>query len=435
MGAFAKYRRRTFFAPIAAVVVAAACITLSTSAAAAEYDLNSRTYLYLYERDQVVGETQKFAPLYEYLSLDVWEVGNPDLSFHFYGWGRLDLADESRGSSTNGNLSSAYLQYLHPRGNSLAKFGRFFLAEGTTTEVMDGLFVKGVTRSGFGAALYGGSPVENTITSSGGGDSLFGGRVFYVFPGVTEVGLGYFHENGDFQGENREELGGDLWLRFARSLDLTGRAVYNVVTESLASHRLALRLVPVRTVDLKIGTEGYKYKDLFQGVLNPAFLPPAINPDDEVQNLFADLDWQASGILIVQAGIKSIHHLESDPGDALRGEAGFRVNLKGAVNLLGISAAVQTADQKQNEYQQFRGWLMGSVNRWKFSLDGLTWFYEQTSGGEDTTVQIVGSAGYQISPAFALSGDLRYTQSPQFKEDVALFLRADLQLGSSGRGE
>lgn len=414
-----------------AVVAAWTCPVL-----AAEYDLSSRTYLYLYERDQAVGDTLRYAPLYEYLSLDVWEVGRPDLSFHFYGWGRLDLGEETRGGSTNGSLSSAYFQYLHPKGNSQAKVGRFFLTEGTTSEALDGLFVKGVTRSGFGAALYGGAPVENSITTlSSGGDSLFGGRVFYVYPGVAEIGLGYLFEDGDFLGENREEVGGDLWLRFARALDLTGKAVYNVVTEDIASHRLALRLVPVRSIDLQVGTEGYKYKDLFQGVLNPAFLPPAVNPDDEVQNLFADLDWQASGVLAVQAGIKSIHHLETDPGDALRGEAGFRFNLKGAIDLVGLSAAVQTADQKSNEYQQFRGWLMGSVNRWKFSLDGLTWFYEETSGGEDTTVQVVGSAGYRFSPAFGLSGDLRYTQSPQFKEDVALLLRADLKFGSSGGGE
>lgn len=218
-------------------------------------------------------------------------------------------------------------------------------------------------------------------------------------------------------------------------MDLTGKAVYNVVTEDIASHRLALRLVPVKAIDLQLGTEGYKYKDLFQGVLNPAFLPPSMNPDDEVQNLFAELDWQASKILILNAGIKNIHHLETDPGDALRGEAGFRFNLKGAINKVGLSAAVQTADQKRNEYQEFRGWLMGSVNRWKFSLDGMTWFYEETAGTEDTTVQVVGSAGYQFSRTFGISGDLRYTQSPQFKEDVSLFLRADLKLGSSGGGE
>jgi hypothetical protein len=435
MGVF-RTDLKCFYRVMAAAVTAFTIFAISSHPVlAAEYDLNSRTYLYLYERDQVVGDTLQYAPLYEYLSLDVWEVGNPDLSIHFYGWGRLDLGEETRGSGTNGSLSSAYLQYLHPKGNSQVKLGRFFLTEGTTAEVVDGLFVKGVTKSGFGAALYGGGPVENSITSSGGGDSLFGGRVFYVFPGVTEIGLGYFLADGDYQGENREEVGGDLWLRFAKSLDLTGKAVYNVITEDIASHRLALRLVPVRTIDLQLGTEGYKYKDLFQGTLNPAFLPPSINPDDEVQNLFADLDWQASKILIVQAGIKSISHLEADPGDALRGEAGFRFNLKGAIDLVGLSAAVQTADQKRDEYQEFRGWLMGSVNRWKFSLDGLTWFYEETAGGEDTTVQVVGSAGYQISPAFALSGDLRYTQSPQFKEDVALLLRADLKFGSSGRGE
>ena len=110
MRAFRKRRSDTLFAQIAAVSIFTVCVVFSSTAKAAEYDLSSRSYLNLYERETVAGQTEQFAPLYEYLSLDVWEIGKRDLSFHLYGWGRLDLGDESRGGDTNGDLSSAYLQ-------------------------------------------------------------------------------------------------------------------------------------------------------------------------------------------------------------------------------------------------------------------------------------------------------------------------------------
>ncbi len=434
MRAFRKCRNRTLFAHITAVSIFAVCTIFSATGKAAEYDLSSRSYLNLYERETVAGQTEQFASLYEYLSLDVWEIGERDLSFHLYGWGRLDLGDESRGGDTNGDLSSAYLQYRDPWGNRHGKLGRFFLTEGTTAEMLDGLLFKGLLWHNFGASVYGGAPVENSIIAADEGDAIFGGRIYYVLPGVTEFGLGYFFEEGDFQGDNREEFGGDLWIRFARSLDLAGRAVYNIVTSDFAKHRLTLRLVPVHTVDLVVGTEEYQYKDLFQKSLHSAFLPPTVNPDDKVQSLFAKLDWQTREKLSLQAGVKSISHDEKDPGDATRGDVGLRLKLDGSVNLLGLSAAVQTADLSENEYQTYRGWLMGSVNRFSYSLDALTYLYEEKIDGEDTTYQVVGSAGFRFSPTFALSGDDRYTQSPRFEEDLAVLLRADLSLGSSGGG-
>ncbi|GBE15744.1 hypothetical protein BMS3Abin14_01819 [bacterium BMS3Abin14] len=402
---------------------------------AAEYSLSSRSYLYLHERDNAIGPNDHLAPLYEYLSLDVWDLKEANLSFHSYGWGRVDLADASAGGRNSGDISSAYLQYRYPTGNGQAKLGRFFLAEGTTTETLDGLFLKGTGKGGFGASFYAGNPVENSIIASGGGNSLVGGRVFYVRPGLAEAGFGYLFENGDFQGKNREEAGGDLWVRFAPSWDLTGKIVYNLTTSELASHRVAFRLVPVNTIDLELGTEGYRYDGLFQKSLHPAFLPPSANGSDKVRKLFADCDWQATERLSVQAGVKRIHHDADDPGDAAYGELGFRLQMEGVLNLLGFSAALQTADLSENEYRELRGWLMGTVRKWSFSLDALTYLYEVPVNGVDTSTQIVGSAGWKASTLLSLSGDVRYTRSPRYAKDLTILLRADFALDGSWGGK
>ena len=436
MRAFREKSGRRIFPVIIAML---GCLTFLASMVnltlAGEYSLSSRSYLYLHERDNAIGPDDRLAPLYEYLSLDIWDLKGSNLSFHSYGWGRLDLADASGSGRGAGDLSSAYLQYRRPTGNAQAKLGRFFLTEGTTAETLDGLFLKGTWKGGFGAALYAGNPVDNSLIASDGGESLVGGRLFYVRPGFAEAGLGYLIETGDFQGDNREEAGGDLWVRFAPQWDLTGRVVFNLSTSDLASHRVAFRMVPIDTIDLEFGTEGYEYDGLFQKSLHPAFLPPSVTAGDKVRELFADCDWHATERLSVQAGVKRISHDAGDPGDALQGEAGFRLQMKGILNLLGLSGSLQTADLPENEYRQLRGWLMGSIRDWDFSLDALAYLYEVPVNGEDTATQIVGSAGWKANPRLSLSGDLRYTKSPRFERDLAVLLRVEYALDGSLGGK
>ena len=119
---------------------------------AADITLSSRTYLLFYEREVVGGEKNKFAPLYEYLSGDASDLGGKPLAFHFYGWGRFDLADDTDDKGYGGDIGSAFLQYLHPTGNAEMRLGRFFFTEGVAAEILDGAFVKTTTPIGLGNA-------------------------------------------------------------------------------------------------------------------------------------------------------------------------------------------------------------------------------------------------------------------------------------------
>src|SRR3970282_875895 len=113
-----------------------------------------------------------------------------------------------------GDLASAYLRYLHPKGNAEMRLGRFFFAEGTAAEILDGIYLKARTRAGF-----------------------------------AEIGVTYLKEKGDFQGDDRESVGGDLWIRPGIPVELTGRATYNVSTSSLSSQRYVLRITPYTRLD------------------------------------------------------------------------------------------------------------------------------------------------------------------------------------------
>jgi hypothetical protein len=402
---------------------------------AADITLSSRTYLLYYEREVTGGADKNFAPLYEYLSADARNLGDKPLSFHFYGWGRLDLSDDTDDDGHSGDLGSAYFQYLHPTGNAEMRLGRFFFTEGTAAEIMDGIFLKARTPVGFGLSVFGGVPVERTITSTDTGDSIYGGRLFFARPGFAELGVTYLMEKGDFRGDDREMVGGDLWVRPGTGVEISGRASYNVSTSALAQQRYVLRLTPFSRLDLAAGYEEYKYKDLFQTALHPAFLSPSVDPNDEAQIVFAIVDIEVASGLTLEGGVKNIRHDASDPGDATRVEAGLRYAYNDGKDLGGLSAAIVSADRAENEYQEYRVFATCSPGPWRFSLDALTQRYKEQISGIKDAYQVVGSAGWQVLPNLKLSGDVTYTRSPRFTEDYAGLVRASLDLGTTTGGK
>ena len=402
---------------------------------AADITLSSRTYLLSYERAIPGGGDRNFAPLYEYLSGDASNLGGKPLSFHFYGWGRHDLGDDTDDDGRGGDLASAYVQYVHPAGNAEMRLGRFFFAEGTAAETLDGIFLKARTPVGFGLSVFGGIPVERTITSTETGDSIYGGRLFFARAGYAEIGVTYLKEKGDFQGDDRETVGGDIWVKPFAPVELTGRVAYNSSTSALASQRYVLRVTPYPRLDLAVGYEGYRYKDLFQTTLHSAFLSPAIDNTDEVQVLFAIVDLKVAEGLTVELGGKNIRHDRSDPGDATRVEAGLRYAYNGMKDVAGLSAAVVSADRDENEYQEYRAFATYTPAGWRFSLDGLTQRYKEQIGGIKDAYQVVGSAGYQVLPYLKVSGDVTYTRSPRFTEDYVGLIKASLDLGTTTGGK
>lgn len=415
----------------------AVCVAWPAAAPAAEITLSSKTYL-LYSRNDVAGGAkQEFAPLYEYLSADARNLNGQPLSFHFYGWGRQDLADDTGSGPRSGDIGSAFLLYAHPTGNAEARLGRFFLAEGTAAEMLDGVFVKMRTPLGLGVSLFGGFPVEQTITGTQTGDSLYGGRVFFAEPGFAEIGATYLKEKGSFEGDDREVAGGDIWLRPGLPIELVGRAAYNLSTKALASQRYVLRITYFPRVDLSAGFEAYRYRDLFQTALNPAFLGPAIDLDDKVRTTFIVLDVEAAKGFTIEGVVKSITHDKSDPGDAQRGEVGVRYSYNDRKDTAGLSAAVVTADRDENEYTEYRAFASYSPAEWRFALDALTHRYkaDPVGAGNKDEYQVVASAGWQALPNLKVSGDLTYTRSPRFKEDYGGLVKASLDIGASTGGK
>jgi len=402
------------------------------TARAADLSVSSTTYFRYYERELAGGNKNTFAPLYEYLSADAATLGGTPIAFHFYGWGRVDLSEPTGSGKESGDIGSAYLEYLHPQGNAQMKIGRFFLAEGLAVETLDGAFFKVTTPIGIGISGYGGVPVERSILDNvSPGGSLYGGRVFFNRPGVTELGASYLKEKGPFQGKDRELYGGDLWLRLFGPVELTGQAAYNRSTRGMASQRYALRVVPGSRFDISAGYEAYSYKDLFQTALHPIFITPSptIDNTDKVQTIFGVLDWEVFSGLTLELAAKNIRHDRTNPGNANRGEAGVRYAFSDRKHVIGLSAAAVTADRDENEYREYRGFVSLAPSKFRLALDALTQQYKKPIDGRKNAHQVVASLGYKVRPYLSVSGDVTYTQSPTFQQDYAGLFRATLELG------
>ena len=418
---------------------AAALLLLVTLLAApspgADITLSSRTYFLYYKRDVPGEASRRFAPVYEYLSADANGLGGTTVSFHFYGWGRQDMGEKTGSGKTSGDLGSAYLQYLHPTGNAEMRLGRFFLAEGVAREIVDGVFLKGRTGSGFGASAFGGVPVEATITATATGDSIYGGRLFFARPGFAELGVSYLQEKGEFQGNDRKEVGGDLWVRPFGTVELIGNATYNDATRALAFQGYMIRLSPFTRVDFSFGYEEYSYKDYFQTSLSPVFLAPAIDNTDKARIVIALLDLEVVKNVTLTLGAKTIRHDQKDPGDARRGELGVKYVYNDLKDAAGASFAWVTADLDENAYGEYRGYATWSPSRWRFALDALTRQYKQAIDGMKNALQVVGSAGFHPFDILRISGDLTYTKSPRFDKDYAGLVRVSLLFGPGAGGK
>ncbi len=221
-------------------------------------------------------------------------------------------------------------------------------------------------------------------------------------------------------------------------MELTAQASYNRSVREMASQRYAVRIVPVATFDISAGYESYTYKGLFQSTLNPAFVFSALDNNDKVQTIFGIVDWAFVPGWTLEVAGKNIRHDKPDPGDANRGEVGVRSTYNDKKDVAGLSAAFVTADREENGYREYRGFATYSPSKIRLALDALTQRYkrEPIPGiGKKNAYQVVASAGYQVLAALQLSGDLTYTQSPNYSKDYAGLLRATLELGTTTGGK
>lgn len=389
--------------------------------------VNGSTLLTFQERSTPGFEKKTIAPATQFLGLDMDNMGGTNLSLHLYGWGRVDLADRSTDESTNGNFTYGYLRYLFPRSNGEIKAGRLFIFEGVGIENVDGVKARVDLAKGFTLSVYGGAPVRPDRTVDNTGDFIAGGRLSYRYPSILELGVSTVYESKLTNGpitrlkDYRQLVGGDIWFRPIKWVELTGRSSYNTVTEGFGENSYLLTFKPLAPLTLTADYNQYHFKDYFAATNFRSLFNPDAGGDQKYYG--GSITYVVAKPMELTASYRHYDRKQTGTSDRYGGEARF-TPLQGKVRT-GLSYYRVDAPTAVNSYDEVRGYIMYSGTLLMASIDAISDFYDNGVNvyGKRTAFEIQGSAGCRLLPFLTLSGDISYSENPLYKDEVRGLVR------------
>jgi hypothetical protein len=183
----------------------------------------------------------------------------PWLSGEAQAWtGKSPNADQG-----SGDVVVLTVRARDPEGGGEATAGRFVLTTGAVRPVhMDGGYLRGQTRRGFGLEAFGGVPVSTRFQSRSY-DWLVGGRAFQRLGSLGTVGASFI-ERRDHGRQVDQELGCDIALYLLPQFSTAGRASYDLVSRGLSELQIT-------------GALGGSQRrvEAFASVRNPSLILPA----------------------------------------------------------------------------------------------------------------------------------------------------------------
>ena len=235
----------------------------------AEVRFKSDTLLRVFERDTVTEKDGAVVPAYEYLQLDIETPDEPGLSFHLYGWGRWDMADNDYYTDeTAGELLYGYLEYTRKEARFNARLGRQYVFEGVANEAIDGLRISSDLGPYFSGSVYTGQPVALDSEEGRSGDSIYGGRLAHHLAGKYELGVSYKKIRNDSD-DAEETAGFDLSAYLPFDMNLYGFSTYNPDSDGWGEHsyQISATLGPL---SVRPYYQKFRYEDYFNTGANSA---------------------------------------------------------------------------------------------------------------------------------------------------------------------
>ncbi|MBU0675575.1 MAG: hypothetical protein KJ950_13115 [Proteobacteria bacterium] len=387
---------------------------------AVEIHIQSDTRIYGMERDIGGVEGQMVAPGYEYLRIDAGQLQEKGFSFHSYGWGRLDFADnEFFEHREDGELLYGYLQYADPESGLDLRVGRQTVAGGVGNDAIDGLQLSGDLGPWLVALVYGGQPVGFSSDNGRTDDLIYGGRLGIHQGRFGELGVSYKNlENNNVIAE--EALGLDLSLFLPANISLSGFSNRNLDSKGWAEHSYELQ-IPLNPVLIRPYFGEYDYEHYFgTGVntVNP-FRVLAIN-GEKLRVIGLDTTWKYSDAIDLALKIKGNDY------DRMNGSeyASGLVTWHGAeLTQVGVEVGYMKGDLDKQKYLLTRlfGYLDGLEEYGIGFMSGdVVWArYDQPIYGKDDSLFVslgVGRDFLDEAVEVELSAD--YSRDPYFDADL-----------------
>lgn len=416
-----------------------ACVLLPSTLPALDLGVDG-TSVVRYEEQSVPGFDKKtLVPVTQYIGMDVGKIADGHLSFHMYGWGRVDVADQSAPhDSSDAALSYGYLNYQLPKGNAEVKVGRQYLYEGGVVEQLDGVSARSdlfERYEGFALSAFAGKPVKTDRVDDHKGDLLAGGRLSYRIAGATEVGLFLTHENGaaSYQydkatnsallvKDSREQAGFDVLYTLNRLVELNGRSLYNLSLKEFAEHSYVITVKPVPGLSLSGNYNRHQFKGYFASASNPFLFKPY------------DADEEASYGVSASYAVNKATELTADytyydrktKGTSARLGLGGRLSLLEGKLKTGLDYHRLNSAKGINSYHEARGFALYDPGSYYTSLDAIAQRFDDALPYRDTgklAYELIASGGYRLKPWLLLSGDLSAGANPQYGDQLKGLLR------------
>ena len=433
------------------------CLLGIPASALADTTIESTTIFRSFQDSRNGFSKKDYAPATQFLSIDADKLADGNLSFHFYGWGRLDLGDKSfNNEQADGSLTHGYLKYRFNQANAQIRAGRFVVNEGIINERVDGLSARTELPMGFGISVFGGAtvhtariPDENT---DGKGDAIYGGRLNYRYGGKLEVGVSGLYETnapnftqvrnqsltagGKFG--DRRLIGGDIWLAPLNMVELMGHTSYNPETEAVAEHSYQLNVKPIKGLVLTGEFNEYRDRSNFFSSVMFSSMYSALRDMSRIMGGVAS--YSLSSQMELSA---DYHHYTREIGNADRMGADLRYRFKDNTIRTGTSYhylragsafAVIPSSTASASFHELRGFIMQDTKSYFASADAIAYIFDKKISGKQSVWEVITSVGYHFTPALALSGDISYGQSPEYNDDLKGLVRLTYNMNFSSKG-
>ncbi|SNB46169.1 hypothetical protein [Geobacter sp. DSM 9736] len=412
---------------------------------AADIGVDAMSLFRLEERNAPAVDSRRIAPATQYFTVNLGKLADGNLSLHIHGWGRIDLADQSRnGGNTDGNVTYGYLSYRLPQGDGQLKAGRFFVYDLGHVEQVDGAGARVDLLHGFVLSGFAGKPVGPGGPTDNRGDFLYGGRLGYRYGGFLELGIAALHEQGtesrqyvaalnDLRNEKNfhELIAGDIWIAPNGIADYSGRIFYDPGVRELAEQNHFVTIRP-RT-DLSLAFE-YNQQRL-EGFFAVTALPSTVfrpAPGTEVVSYSAVASYTATSRIEVSADAKQTKYDAAERGKSRKFGLNIDVSfLDGKIRTGGGLHRVDSQVPRVTSYNEVHGYGLYTASRYFGSADIITHLFDEAIYGKTSSVTGTITTGYRVTPELALSGDISYGWSPQLVNDLRGLLKLTYHYESS----
>lgn len=414
---------------LASLTVSVVLLLCFFSSSVLAADVSGRSRTYVLSREAI--DKSDIMPFFEFLDFRAEDVGAKNVSFHFGGWLRYDLRDDSvPGKDKNSDLQYAYLRIRGDRADSAFDLGRVLVNEGVASEQVDGAYARTALLGGFTIAAFGGAPVE-TAFDDRSGDSVYGGRISHGAWGIYRIGLSYLKEKNGRALDNtkevskdfREEEGVDLWFRPFDKMEFLGNAFYNAITENWMFQTAYVTFGPFAGVRLTGNATKVLYKDYFTSTTTTAFKfdPAIINPAIEMTSAGGEASYIIAGFTLSgdyrKYTYRSTDRAVAEPGDAdyIGGRLAYSASGKGSV---GVGYHRMKGEISPLQYDEYRVYASAKLGVFDITADYFNVRYDVEINGVKNAYAAMLAGGWTITDGMRLAADVEYGHNPFYDKEV-----------------